>query len=506
MEKYILGIDNGGSEIKCALFSMSGKQIASSAVSLKIDTPRPGFTQRSGEEVWQANIGVIRDVLNKAAIDPSDILAVGITAYGNGLVLTDENVDPIYPVIVSTDNRAAAFCERFRQNGIERKLYPLTRQTIWSAQPCALLPWFKENDPEVLQKARWIISLKDFIRYRLTGELATELTEASSTGLMKLESRSYDPFIFETLEIQDCLGKIPHVIPSNDIAGYITEKASRLTGLVKGTPVAAGYFDIDANALASGILSEKELCLIAGTWSINEFLTAFVSDDYDKRTNIATLSYLDGLFLMEDSSPTSAGNFSWYISKIIREYAPKQSNEKIYELCNTLVAERKPEEGDVIFIPYLFASATHPDARAAFLNFTAADDHVSLLRAIYEGVVFSTVRHVHQLRRPIASFDGARLSGGITNSPVWTQMMADALQIPIQTIEGSQIGSKGAAIGAGKACGVFADLKDGVANMVNDGKLFLPRPEYADIYTKKFKRYEYALESLDALAEKIKEI
>ena len=305
MEKYLLGIDNGGSEIKCALFSVSGDEIASSSIRLKIDTPAPGFTQRDGEEVWQANISAIRGVLNKAAIDPSDILAVGITAYGNGLVFADDKVDPIYPVIVSTDNRAADICERFKLNGIERKLYPFTRQTIWSAQPCALLPWFKQNDPKVLEKTRWIISLKDFIRYRLTEELATELTEASSTGLMKLESRKYDPYIFETLGIEDCLEKIPPVIESTKIAGYITEKASRLTGLAEGTPLAAGYFDIDANALASGILDDTELCLIAGTWSINEFLTASVSSDYDRRTNIATLSYMDGLYLMEDSSPTS---------------------------------------------------------------------------------------------------------------------------------------------------------------------------------------------------------
>lgn len=506
MEKYLLGIDNGGSEIKCALFSVSGKLIAASSSALKIDTPEPGFTQRDGEEVWQANISVIKDVLNRAMIDPSDILAIGITAYGNGLVFTDEKIEPVYPVIVSTDNRAVAICERFKQNGVERKLYPLTRQTIWSAQPCALLPWFREYDPKVLDETRWIISLKDFIRFRLTGRLATELTEASSTGLMNLESRSYDPYIFETLGIADCLSKFPAVIGSTDNAGYITKKAAELTGLKEGTPVAAGYFDIDANALASGILDDTELCLIAGTWSINEFLTPSVSDDYDKRTNIATLSYMDDLYLMEDSSPTSSSNFNWYIAKIIKEYAPELDNEAIYSLCNSSVAERGPQESDVIFVPYLFASATHPDARGAFLNVTASDDHVSLLRAIYEGVVFSTVHHVRNLKRPITSFVSAKLSGGITNSPVWPQMMADALQMPIQTIEGSQIGAKGAAIGAGVACGAFADLKDGAAKMVKSGKLYLPQPGYAEIYARKYERYECALEMLDTLAERMKEI
>ena len=500
--KYLLGIDNGGSDIKCVLFDLEGNEIASSSLQVPIETPGPGFTQRDGKDVWNGNIEVIRKTLKQSGIAADDILCVGITAYGNGMVLVDDEMDPVYPVIVSTDDRGSSLCQSFKENGTERKIFPYTRQTLWSAQPAVLLPWFRENDPDVLNRTRWILSLKDYLRYLLTGDVHGEITEASSTSLMDLDSRKYSREIFEILGISDCYEKMPPVLESTDIAGFISKEASELTGLKEGTPVAAGYFDIDANALASGIFDDDELCLIAGTWSINEFLTADVTKDYDQRTNTATISYADGYYLMEDSTPTSAGNFNWYIENIIKAYDPDRSNAQIYEECNRMVTQKGPEDTDVIFVPYLFASATDPDAHGAFLDLKAQDDCASMIRAIYEGVVFSSVHHVHNLKRPLSSYRIAKLSGGITNSDVWPQMMADALQMTIQTIEGSQIGAKGAVIGAGVACGIFKDLEEGAGRMVRNGKRYEPRKEYASIYQRKYERYEYALKLVDALAGK----
>ena len=505
MKKYLLGIDNGGSDIKCAIFDTEGKEISISSTQVPIDVPSEGFTERDANKVWLANVEVIHNAIVNADIDPKDIVSIGITAYGNGLVFVDENIEPVYPAIVSTDDRAKDYCRKFRQDGTERKIFPYTRQTTWSAQPAVLLPWFKDHDKEVYKKTRWVLSLKDFIRYKLTGNLNGELTEASSTCLMNLDTKEYDRFIFETLGIEDSFDKMPKVLNSTDICGYIKEDVATITGLKEGTPVAAGYFDIDANALASGILSDDELCLIAGTWSINEFLTKDATKDFDSRTNIATLSYVDGLYLMEDSTPTSASNFNWYIQKIIKEYNPNIENSKIYEECNKLVETKDPKESNVIFVPYLYASATHPNAHGAFLNITAKDDNASLIRAIYEGVVFSSVHHVHSLQRPIDTYSKAKLSGGITNSEVWSQMMADALQMPIQTLEGSQIGAKGAAIGAGVAEGVFNNLEDGVNCMVKEGKMYYPNLELKDIYKKKYEHYEHALKALDSLAEALEE-
>ncbi len=126
-----------------------------------------------------------------------------------------------------------------------------------------------------------------------------------------------------------------------------------------------------------------------------------------------------------------------------------------------------------------------------------------MLRAVYEGVVFSSVHHVHNLKRPVGSYSVARLSGGVSKSEVWTQMMSDALQIPIETLEGNEPGAKGAAMGAGVACGIFSDLKEAVEQMVHVGRTYLPREEYSSIYAEKYKAYEKALQAVDLLAAQV---
>ena len=504
MGKYLIGVDNGGSDIKCAVFDLRGNEIAVAGTQVPLDIPKPGFTERDAEKVWQANAQVIKEALHKAGIQGEEVAAVGLTGYGNGMVLVGEDLSPVYPVIVSTDDRASEYCRRFKEDGTERKLFPYTLQTTWSAQPAAMLPWFRDHEPEVLEKTRWILSVKDFVRLHLTGALAGEITDASSGCLVDLDSRDYDRRLFEILGIEDCYKKMPPILESTEISGHITEAAAKETGLAAGTPVAAGYFDIDANALASGILSEDDLCLIAGTWSINEYLSAEEPPrDIDKKKNTVTLSYLKKYYIIEDSTPTSASNFNWFIRNLIRPDRPDTPISEIYEECNRQVEAIRSEDSQVIFVPYLFGSATHPDAHGAFLNLTGGDDRAAMLRAIYEGVVFSSTHHVYNLKRPVESYAKARLSGGVSNSEVWSQMMSDVLQIPIETLEGGEPGAKGAAMGAGVACGIFTGLEDAVEQMVHIGKLYEPRPEYKEIYAKKFRRYETALQAVDLLAEQI---
>ena len=504
MEQYLMGIDNGGSDIKCAIFDLKGHEIAVASTQVAMDIPQPGFTERDAEKVWQANVKVIREALNKAGVSGREIAAVGMTGYGNGLVFVDEALQAVYPAIVSTDDRANSYCEHFSMDGTEQKIFPFTRQTTWSAQPAALLPWFRDHNPEVTRKTRWILSMKDFIRLRLTGIVAGEITDASSGCLVNLDTRDYDAQLFDLFGISDCFDKMAPILESTEISGWITQEASALTGLAEGIPVAAGYFDIDANALASGILSPDELCLIAGTWSINEYLSNDVPKDITKKQNTATLSYLPGYYLVEDSTPTSAANFNWFIRTLIQPDRPDVPVDQIYEECNQLVDSIEPADHQVIFIPYLFGSATHPNAHGAFLNLTGGDDRGAMLRAVYEGVIFSSVHHVYNLKRPIESYSVARLSGGVSKSEVWSQMMSDALQIPIETLEGNEPGAKGAAMGAGVACGIFNDLKDAADHMVHIGKTYLPRQEYSSIYAEKYQVYEKALQAIDLLAELVR--
>ena len=144
---YLLGIDNGGSDIKCAVYDLNGKELAISRTQIPMNIPEAGFTERDVENVWEANVKVIKAVLKKADIPGEAVVAIGVTGYGNGMVLLDEEGKPVYPAIISTDERASSYCKKFREDGTEKKIFPYTLQTTWAAQPAVLLPWFRDHKP-----------------------------------------------------------------------------------------------------------------------------------------------------------------------------------------------------------------------------------------------------------------------------------------------------------------------------------------------------------------------
>jgi L-xylulokinase len=454
-------------------------------------------TERDANEVWQANIESIKEALDKSHLRGDDIEAIGLTGYGNGLCLVDKDGYPTMNCIVSTDNRGAKYASQFAENGVEKEIYKLTHQTLWSAQPATLLPWLKDNSPEVLDRSAYALGIKDFIRYKLTSVACCETTEASSWCLMNIETLQFDPCIFDLLGIPECYRLMTPCSGVTEVSGCITEETAKLTGLKAGTPVANGLFDVDASALASGILDCDTLCLIAGTWSINEHLTKELSHKYHESTNSISVSFLPGHYLVEESTPTSASNFDWFVEKFLEVDQPGVSKSTIYKKCDERIAEMRPEDNDVVFVPYLFASATNPDDKGGFFNLSSFHNRDHVMQAVYEGVVFSTKFNVNRLLADGHVYHHARLSGGVAKSSVWTQMMCDALQMPIEVLAESELSALGAAMCAGIGCGVYSGFKEAVDTMVHIKKIYQPRPEYTEVYQTKFKTYEKAQAALD---------
>lgn len=497
MRQYLLGIDNGGTVTKACVFDSHGTEVAAASKKLPILTPAPGYTERDLNEVWRANCEVIRQALRKSGVDPKDIKGIGLTGYGNGVCLVDEKGEPVYNGIISTDNRGQELVNQARATGLEETVFALNHQGLWSAQTSTLLTWFRRNRKDILDKARWFLGIKDFIRMKLTGEAYSDVTEASSAGLMNIHTLEYDPELFRLHGVEDYFHLAPPCLDCSQPGGTVTAQAAAATGLAEGTPVTGAMFDVDAGILASGILDSNGLCLIAGTWSINEYLADGLYHDYHESTNSISKAFLPGYYLVEESTPTSASNFEWFLERLVKPDRPGVSDDQFYDECNRLVEAIRPEESDVVFVPYLFSSATHPDARACFLNLTSGSTRPHMIRAVYEGVVFSSMFHVKRLMTGGRTFSRARLSGGVAKSPVWTQMMADALQMPIDVLEASELSAQGVCIAAGIGCGMFRDYQSAVADMVKVRKTYLPDPKRKEIYRKKFAVYEKAQSALD---------
>lgn len=499
MAKYLVGLDNGGTKTKCAIFDLEGREMGIGSCTLPLETPCDGWTERDGEDVWNANVKAVREAIANAGISSEEIIGVGLTGYGNGACFVDKDGKAVYPCIVSTDSRASDYLAKWEKDGTMKAVYELTYQKIWDAQPAALIPWFRDHNPEVLEKASYVLDIKDYIRCRLTGNICGEITAASSGCLMNIKTLAYDRKIFEILGIEKYYGINPPYVGSTDISGYITKEAAGLTGLPEGIPVSGGYFDIDAGALASGVLDEETLCLIAGTWSINEYITKDLESGYGKFSN--TIGYLPGWYVVEDSSPTSASNFEWFLNRFLQDEKDRYK-ERLYDVCNEKVGKIQPEDTDIIFVPYLYASATNPKSKSMFLGLSGYHKKEHLMRAVYEGVAFSTAFHVGRLiKGRKVTYKTARFSGGVARSEIWTQMVCDILQVPVEVLASSELSAMGAAMSAGIACGVFKDHEDAVNRMVKISRRYEPSKEKAGIYGKKLENYKRALEFLDKYYE-----
>lgn len=366
--RYYIGLDNGGTTTKAAAFDETGNEIATAHVNTKMLVPRPGFTERDMEEMWEANCEVLRRVLQSAEIDPGDVKCVACCGHGKGLYLWGKENRPVRPGIISTDNRAWEYPNRWKERGITDRIFAISCQHVLASQPVSLLAWLKDNEPEAIEKTKYIFECKDYIRFRLTNRALAERTDYSGANFVDLNTGAYSPELLELFGLGDCLEKLPPLICSTDIAGYITKEAAEKTGLAEGTPVAGGAFDIDACAIAVNVVDENNICMIAGTWSINEYLCKKPVTDGNVMMN--SFSFLPEYYLVEECSPTSAGNIEWFIHVLLPELQEqaKQNGVSIYDKLNDWVSQTPPETFCPIFLPFLMASNVHPNAMGCFIG------------------------------------------------------------------------------------------------------------------------------------------
>ena len=503
--KYFLGLDNGGTTTKAALYDRTGREIGVASCETRMLTPGPGFTERDMEEMWQANCRVIRDVLEKTGIRPEEVAGAGICGHGKGLYLWGKDGKPARPGIISTDNRAYLYPVKWKEDGTEEEVFKISCQHIMACQPVALLAWIKDNEPEVMDNIRWVFECKDYVRFRLTGEARAELTDYSGANLLNLYTRQYDEKLLDLFGLDSIRDALPPLCGSTEVAGYVTKEAAAACGLKEGTPVIGGMFDIDACMIAVNVLDERNMCMIAGTWSINEYLRP--EPVLDGSVLMNSLSPLPQYYLIEESSPTSAGNNEWFMKQLLPEVkeAAEQSGRSVYEEMNAWVASVPPETFVPIFHPFLMASNVHPGAMGSFVGLNITHTRAHLLRSVYEGIVFS---HRYHLEKLLATRkeppDAVRLAGGAARSDVWTQMFADILGLPVETVMVNETGALGCAIAAAAASGEYASLEEAGKAMCPVGRRAVPDMEKHKIYDQRYQLYLRIIECLDPLWDEIR--
>lgn len=498
MGQYFLGIDNGNTVSKAALFDLHGKEVA--IASCRVDTVflHPGWTERDMGMLWQSTASAIREVLAKSGVQPEAIAGIGSTGHGNGIYLLDKSGQPLRNGIQSMDTRATDVINEWKQSGMAEQFFPYTIQSLWPAQPNALLAWIKENEPQNYERIGAILMCKDYIKYRLTGEVSSDYTDMSGSSLLDVRKKCYSRELMALYGLSDVYDALPPLKQSFEVVGQVTRIAAEETGLAMGTPVVGGVFDVDSSAIGCGAVNAGQACIVAGTWSINEVITQ--EPLVDPNLFMTTLFAAPGLFLSVEASATSATNLEWFVAQCCGDERGEALRRgiSVYEVCSEEVASVAPDSTNIIFHPFLYGSNVQPTARAGFYGVAGWHTRAHLLRALYEGVVFSHLRHIEKLRSAGAQIDSVRLTGGGSRSQVWSQMFADLLQVPIEVSEGTELGARGAALSASIGAGVYRNYSEAAEQAVSIIRVQEAIPANTSLYMARYAEYNHLIEVMQA--------
>ncbi len=497
MARYLVGVDNGGTMSKAAVFTEEGRELAVAGRKVELIELHSGWSERDMNAMWSGSAAAIQEAVAKSGIDPAEIACVCCTGHGNGLYLIDADGHPVRAAINSMDGRAAAIIAQWKAEGVDARALPKTAQCIWPAQPNALLAWLRENEPESIARASSLLMAKDYIRFRLTGNVNMELTDMSGTSLMNVVTQEYDDAVLEIFGISEMKRLMPPLVRTADICGTVTAAAAAVTGLPEGTPVAAGMFDIDACGLSSGCIDGRQFVIVTGTWGNNQYIAR--EPLIDAGLFMTSCYSMPGWYLMLEGSPTGAGNLEWFADQFLRdkkELLKLQSGGSTYGWADAEVGKMRPKVDDPVFLPFLYGSNVGVPIKSAFLGLENRHCFNDVMRAVYEGCVFSHNYHLQRLYAFRDRPEVIRLTGGAAKSPVWVQMFADIFQVPVEVPEGSELGALGAAVAAAVACGIYDSYESAVAAMCRVARRHEPNPEMAEVYAARYQRY---LKYVDAL-------
>jgi len=483
---YLLAIDGGSTAVKAVALDQSGRVMASASTGVEPVTHAGGRVERDATAMWESTTIAIGEVMTEVAALSEQIIGISVTGHGNGLYLLDRAGEPLGPAIQSSDTRATSLLHRRRESGIEDLLYRETYQRSWAGQPTALLPWLKTNEPDRYRQIGAVLSCKDYLRFRLTGEVNAELTDASASGLTSITTRSYSPDILELVGIADVAHALPQILQPDDRAGSVSEQAAVETGLNRGTPVFAGLFDVAAAPLGVGVSAPGSTVAVAGTW--NMAVTYLDTPIRDSAVEMISASAVDGYWLAVEGSPTSSPNIDWALSVLA---SPGLGHEEL----DRMAASIPPQSSVPIFHPFLAGSHSNPAARSGFYNLMPTHGRAHLVRSVYEGVAFAQRYHLERIAT-VAPNQPIRLTGGVSRSPVWTQTLADALGRTVEVSSAADATALGAAIVAASGLELFRDIGEAATSLGGVATVFEPNPADSEATNDRYQAYLRLIEEL----------
>ncbi len=492
----LLGLDVGTSGARCVAIDETGRLLAEAASEYPLHSPRPGWSEQDPEDWWEAS----RTVLGRVALKVGqDVAGIGLTGQMHGAVFLDGADAIIRPALLWNDQRTQEQCDEITRLVGRDELIRIAGNPALTGFQAPKLLWLREEEPRAYARMRRLLLPKDYIRLRLTGQAATDVSDASGTLLLDLRSRSWSDEILGTLEIPRRW--LPEVFEGPEASGGVLAGVAGELGLRPGIPVAAGGGDNAAGAVGSGIIAGGLASCSIGTSGVLFAHSDALRLDPSGRLHAFCHAVPNRYHLM-GVSLSAGGSLRWWRDIL---------GNATYEEMGLLAAQAPPGSEGLVFVPYLTGERSphlDPLARGAFFGLSSRHSAAHLTRAVMEGVAFSLRDSLDLMKELGEAPTQVRVTGGGARSDLWRQVLADVFDCRIVRTASDQGPAFGAALLASVAAGVHTNVEEACAGIELRADADDPDParariyaEYHAVYRSLYPATRDQMHTLSALAE-----
>lgn len=495
---YLLGIDIGTSGTKTVLFDVLGNTIASDTQEYPLYQPQNGWAEQDPEDWWKASYISIQNVLKKSGVDSARIKGIGLSGQMHGLVILDEKDRVLRKSIIWCDQRTTAECEEITSRVGAKRLVEITANPALTGFTASKLLWVRNNEPEIYEKIRRVLLPKDYIRLCLTGEFATEVSDASGMQLLDVPNRCWSDELLSKLDLDKrILGK---VYESQEVTGTVTGKATEITGLKAGTPVVGGAGDQAAGAVGNGIVRSGVISSTIGTSGVVFAYTDKVT--IDPRGRVHTFCHaVPNTWHIMGVTQGAGLSLQWFRNVFCNDEISTAALIDVdpYQLIDKAAALSNTGSNKLIYLPYLMGERTphlDPDCRGVFFGLSAKHTKRDMLRSIMEGVAYSLCNCLDIIKEMGIGINEVRASGGGGKSSLWRQIQADLYGTSVYTVNSTEGPALGVAILAGVGAGLYKSVPEACDAIIKVGSEQAYDADNHEIYKGYYKLYNNLYHSL----------
>jgi len=453
MQTYVLGVDVGTGGTRALIMGGDGRVFASATAEHEpFASPETGWAEQRPEDWWRAAGIAIHKALDRGQLRADQISCVGFSGQMHGAVMLDDAGGVVRPAIIWCDVRTEKQCRDLTERIGAERLIRLTCNPALANFTITKLLWTRENEPQNWKRVRSVLLPKDYVRFRLTGEKATDVADASGTLLLNVAQRKWSEEVLQAAQMDRSL--LPALFESPDICGKVSATGAEATGLAAGTPVVAGAGDQAAGAIGMGVVAPGAVSATIGTSGV-----VFAATDrpaLDPKGRLHTFCHgVPGRWHVMGVTQAAGLSLRWF--RDCFACSARQGGGDPYEQLTAEATTVPPGSDGLLWAPYLMGERTphlDPSARGALVGLTASHKRAHVVRAILEGVAFSlkdTFMIFDEMNVPVKSI---RLGGGGARSPLWRQIQADVYGQAVEIVEAEE----GAAFGAAILAGVGAKI------------------------------------------------